>query len=398
MGGCACTCSCNAFFSSSFYGESGHSRSPNLKSETALPAKPDEDLWNKNIADLRRYYKRYGDANVPATTKTHRKLAGFVKVVRQVQGRLSDKRRVDLDDMKFLWKDAVRVKEDQKWEEMFQRLWTYKRVHGNVLVPDRYEGGKPKLGSWVGTQRRAYKQKRMRKDRVERLNAIDFVWVIRERAHRETLQNKLRWMCKFGELVEWHQENNHYRVPINGETRSLGKWLNTQRFDYNNQLLIDYRKYLLHNIQVPWKTQPQKDALWLEQFHTYKESVDQETLIGRSALDWASGQRLMNEKGALPIERKEMLDGIQFDWHPVKSFEDRGVGSTNDKRWQQRYQELVMFHQSNGHFRVPKEQKTLYNWVKNQHERKDRLPKQRAQLLDAAGFPWRASKTTGRRR
>jgi len=69
------------------------------------------------------------------------------------------------------------VPNQQRWEDMFVRLQTYKRIYGHCRVPNRYSDD-ASLGSWVATQRRYYKNKNlpMPEDRVRRLTDLGFEW------------------------------------------------------------------------------------------------------------------------------------------------------------------------------------------------------------------------------
>jgi len=58
---------------------------------------------------------------------------------------------------------------------MYQRLVGYKKEHNGTQVPDNYEKD-PKLGCWVCTQRKAYKEKSITVERKRLLNSIGFVW------------------------------------------------------------------------------------------------------------------------------------------------------------------------------------------------------------------------------
>jgi len=55
---------------------------------------------------------------------------------------------------------------------MFEKLECYKEVHGDCLVPRKYEAD-PKLGRWVSSQR---KNKKLRVDHRARLDSIGFDW------------------------------------------------------------------------------------------------------------------------------------------------------------------------------------------------------------------------------
>lgn len=112
------------------------------------------------------------------------------------------------------------------WEEMYQRLVLYKQEHGDCLVPNRYKPDK-QLGSWVSTQRRNYcKGKGMSPDRIDRLEALGFVW-------RTTDPRATPWMERFKQLAAFYEEHGHSVVPVMyGPNKPLANWVSAQRQEY----------------------------------------------------------------------------------------------------------------------------------------------------------------------
>ena len=78
-------------------------------------------------------------------------------------------------------------------------------------------------------------------------------------------------------------------------------------------------------------------------------------------------------------DRKLVLDEIGFPWK-----------LSVDERWNSNYQELVAFHRTNGHCRVPRDVDKLGIWVMNQRaaRKKKSLADDRICKLDSIGFEW----------
>ena len=126
------------------------------------------------------------------------------------------------DDSEDAKKDSTLL--NSKWEDSFQRLLAFKKVHGHCLVPNRYRED-PQLGSWgkygvgfcrmseqrahtctcpihtVSTQRRQYKllmsgsgsPSAMTAERARRLEAMGFQWSTTDPRH-------VPWEQRYGEL------------------------------------------------------------------------------------------------------------------------------------------------------------------------------------------------------
>jgi len=86
------------------------------------------------------------------------------------------------------------------------------------------------------------------------------------------------------------------------------------------------------------------------------------------------------KEGKLSKERIELLESIGFTW------------DTFEEEWQQRFQELKKFVEDNGHANPTKSHhSSLANWVSDRRKafKKDKLSKERIELLESIGFKWR---------
>jgi hypothetical protein len=88
-------------------------------------------------------------------------------------------RKKFLDELGFEWKADGAFRnfkpDDKLWHQQYEKLLEYKRINGNCKVPIRYEQHKS-LGKWVSTQRTYHKDCKLRQDRKELLEEIDFAW------------------------------------------------------------------------------------------------------------------------------------------------------------------------------------------------------------------------------
>jgi hypothetical protein len=61
----------------------------------------------------------------------------------------------------------------------------------------------PRLGTWVGTQRKEYK-KSLTEERIKKLNDVGFIW-----DRREDVFN-----LRFTELIEYKEKHGNCAVPV----------------------------------------------------------------------------------------------------------------------------------------------------------------------------------------
>lgn len=205
-------------------------------------------------------------------------------------------------------------KTDEGWMHFYNKLVEYKKRNGSTEVPQRYKDD-PGLGSWCKNQREYYKSYKnnrtssLTEERIALLEKIEFAWV--------ATKTKRRVMKDFdvhlAELQEYKQLRGHTRVPhVYEENPGLGVFCHRVKI-YQREMKEGKRK---------------------------------------SPNDW------------LTPERIEALNELEFEWK---------VGRwKNALSWDERYAQLVEFHEKHGHVRINKEYDDsipapgLKTWVANQ--------------------------------
>ena len=134
--------------------------------------------WERRIAALEDFRKRFGHCRVPHGWPEDPSLFGWVDNQRQKHrtGILREDRRKQLEKLGFTWSvDAWR------WEQSYGELEAFKAEHGHCRVPLNWKKS-PNLGSWVRAQRLNRRKRTISAERVDRLDALGFEW-----GHAETL-------------------------------------------------------------------------------------------------------------------------------------------------------------------------------------------------------------------
>jgi hypothetical protein len=321
--------------------------------------------------------------------------------------KLSPERTKKLNDLGFVW-DVL----EAKWSGYFEQLCRYKKDHGNTLVPWRYEDN-PSLGKWVDMQRSNYHANTLSFERIEKLNEVGFVWDVLE----------AQWSEYFEQLCRYKKEHGNTVVPRRYEDNpSLGKWVDTQRTNYNTNKLSPQRIEKLNEVEFVWDP---LEAQWWERFEELKEYRRDhgDTLVPNryssnpSLGMWVSTQRQdykkfmakkkLEEDGSLlhnlddpEIEkirntspwmtekRIRLLEAEDFIWDP------------HDHAWQIKYEEMCEWIALNGHGAIRRSLKqydSLAEWAHRQRTmykkylngEKIGLPKEteeRMEKLKRAGF------------
>jgi hypothetical protein len=199
-------------------------RSANDHSQKRLTSK--YTAWEVRLSELADYRKIHGHCNVPQKYSENTKLGTWVANQRH-QGKTSQMtlpRIQALESLGFEWGSRGTA-----WEDRLSELAEYRKVHGHCNVSCRYSEN-IKLGTWVETQRSQYslhlkgKTSHMTLPRIQALENLGLQWVSRGTA----------WEDRLSELVEYRKVHGHCNVSQKySENTKLGRWVETQRYQYS---------------------------------------------------------------------------------------------------------------------------------------------------------------------
>jgi hypothetical protein len=333
-------------------------------------------IWEDGLGSLKQYQAREGHCRVPQRhIEGTFKLGMWVHNQRGIKTKLSDKRRRRLDAIGFVWN-----LHDSIWEEGLTALERFKAREGHLRVPRRHIEDNFKLAQWVTVQRRF--QEAMPAERRQRLNAVGFAFDPYE----------MSWQKALAALTAFKAREGHCRVPmlhVEGAIK-LGAWVTNQRAR-KDEMRAD-RRQRMDEIgfvwDVRWQNRPMiAEDRWDEGFaalHTFKVreghcSVPALHNEGKFKLGiWVNVQRI--NRGAMPTERIQRLDGIGFIWDRLQS------------DWEEGLVALQKFKAREGHCRVPSSHLEgwfeLGQWVSRQRRQRERMRVERRQQLDEIGFEW----------
>ncbi|MFN0076029.1 MAG: helicase associated domain-containing protein [Prosthecobacter sp.] len=110
---------------------------------------------------------------------------------------------------------------------------------------------------------------------------------------------------------------------------------------------------------------------------------------------WLAEQSELFHKGRLDSEQQRALEALGFEWD--FHADERSARRSADRRWEEQFAQLLAFKAEHGHCEVPtrwKRNPSLANWVINLRcaNCHNRVPPERKERLDQAGFLWRSSK------
>ena len=275
---------------------------------------------------------------------------------------------------------------EQQWHIQYERLVDFKRKNGHCQVPGRYEQD-ISLGNWVNRQRKVQPQKKMKQNRKDLLDEIEFVWKVEVADNKNTNVDDLKWDQQYERLVEFQRNNGHSIVPKRYKPdKVLANWVACQRAFHHKHTMRQHRKERLDAVGFVWNVQ---DHEWHSHYDNLMEFQREnghcivpshyKHSTGQGLGHWLATQRTTTFQ--MPPERKELFAKLDFVWN------------SEHHKWSLQYQKMVQFQRTNGHCLVPTEYEQdppLATWVHTQrrHHTDNEIPIIRKNLLDTLGFVW----------
>lgn len=259
------------------------------------------------------------------------------------------------------------------WDERLGELLAFKERTGHSNVPQNWNEN-PILARWVNTQRNLKQQGDLPAERVDRLEAIGFVWNARD----------ADWWARYAVAREYWTNTGDCHVPEEVD-RETCRWLRKQRdrVRENRKSLTDERKHALDAIGFDWSPQDSAFERQLERLKRYKDrfgnadvphSWSEDLTLGR----WVTKQR--RRKDMLSEVQVAALDALGFNW-----------AKRHESHWERNLTQLTDFVREHGHCNVPdSHDQRLANFVGNCRALRSReqLSPERVAALEALGFEW----------
>mmetsp|Transcript_20467 Transcript_20467/g.29184 ORF Transcript_20467/g.29184 Transcript_20467/m.29184 type:complete len:846 (+) Transcript_20467:121-2658(+) len=291
--------------------------------------------WYSRLEELKMYKQQKGDCNVPHKYSPNPQLGTWVMHQRAQYRKLregkpspmTEERVQALEEVGFTWSIS---NADNDWADRIEELKAFKAQHGNCLVPNKFNEN-PKLGAWVGKQRKQYKfflegkPCNLTDERVKALDALGFVW---------SLRSLVDWDARLYELKDYQERHGNCLVPQQyPENPQLGTWVSNQRKQYRllkegkPSPMTEDRVKKLEDLGFVWSIFSH-DAHWdtkLEELKEYKFQFG-DCLVPEDYKDnlnlgiWVKYQRIQykllreGRPSTMTSERIRELEKIGFVW------------------------------------------------------------------------------------
>ena len=211
-------------------------------------------------------------------------------------------------------------------------------------------------------------------ERRQKLESLGFDWDMLASA----------WQDGFAALKRFQAREGHCRVPQEHleENYRLGSWVANQRkkktaMPTDRRQRLDGLGFDLNSLISGWEEG--FAALQLFQRREGHFEIPQKHIeAGYKLGHWVSHQRA--DKDTMQAERRQRLDALGFVW------------DSKDAAWDKGFTALKQFKEREGNCRVSGQHiegtYKLGQWVGMQRSRRDIMPVERRQKLEALGFEW----------
>lgn len=142
----------------------------------------EDELWKRKFNLLLKFKEIHGHVDVPDLKEMEN-----VKIGKWVALQRTKYKNNKLDSEKIEMLNSIGFKwciDTASWDFHYDLLKRCFEHNGNSDVSTTLIINDVKLGRWVSGQRKHYKLKSLSKERIEKLNEIDFVWIKKIRTNK----------------------------------------------------------------------------------------------------------------------------------------------------------------------------------------------------------------------
>ena len=383
------------------------------------------ERWMKNYNLAKAYYIYNGNLEIPQNFKTKNgyeydeqgvKLGSWISTQRQAykgQGPC----KITEEQKKLLEKIGMVVldRRDNIWMKKYNLAESYYEHHGNLEIPRNfkttngyeYDEEGVKLGSWISTQRQAYKGQGACKLTEEQKKLLEKIGMVPD----VYIDN---WQKKYNLAESYYKHHGNLEIPDKFKTTNgyeydeegvkLGKWISNQRQAYKGQgtcKLTEEQIKLLEKIEIKWfnsnidkklqneiineQNKKKKQIEILNRVRSYLNTLDENRVYSKEEINLGFVKKLKINKEFIDMYNKlsnekynaETKNDLNFNIE-IKNIEEIKKDETNFEKWMKNYNLAESYYKHHGNLEIPVKFKTtngyeydeqgvkLGKWIDNQ--------------------------------
>ena len=361
--------------------------------------------WDRNFAMYRDFVENDGICCLPNKKANMNKWI-YVQRRKKRLGKLQKDRIDRLNEIGFRW-SAQRASSPSEgidtfataWDRNFAMYRDFVEENGIYCAPERNST----MGTWISKQRKMNSLGELKKDQMEKLNNIGFLWSGGSASMPPQQSDSYTdvWDRHFAMYRAFVEKNGVGFAPE--KNSKMSNWVSGQRKLMKIGRLQKDRMDKLNEIGFLWSgesapvSQKQSDAyrvVWDRHFAMYRAFVEKNGVgfapkKSSKMNNWVRGQRKLMKIGRLQKDRMDKLNEIGFPWsapRPQKQSDAHTVV------WDRHFAMYRAFVEKNGVGFAPEKNSKMSNWVSGQRKlmKIGRLQKDRMDKLNEIGFLWSA--------
>lgn len=351
-------------------------------------------IWESQYLEAKKYFEKHGNLRVPHSyvSETGFKLGIWINNLREnyrgYSGTGISRERIErLSNIGMIWNPF-----DYNWENGYLYAFEYYKKYGDLIIKeDRIKELDFNLDVWIHRQRNEYKNGKLSKERIIKLEKIRINW--------DPFVEQ--WEKGYLYASEYYKNNGDLLVKSDYKVDnfSLGSWIKTQRRRYaeknNEKKLTKEQIDRLNNIGMIWNI---IDYQW---DIGYKQAVKYYTKNGNLYVPlrfidedgynlgvWIHDKRCARNNiaayGELTKEQIEKLNSIGMIWNAL------------EYEWNRNYKIAKNYFLNNGNLNIPKryvtkEGENIGYWIQRQRLKylRNQLEKEKIEKLNKIGIIWK---------
>ena len=154
------------------------------------------------------------------------------------------------------------MKKNLKFEEKYEILIKYYNQHGNINIKQKEIYNNYPVGKWLANFRDAYKNNKLPKEQIEKLNKLNMIWENLKQVSSISLFNK-----KYEILKAYYEEHGNLNISTKQvyNSFSVGDYVKQFRDSYRKQgnftPLTKEQIKLLDEIDMVWNPKQEKEII-----------------------------------------------------------------------------------------------------------------------------------------
>jgi len=277
------------------------------------------------------------------------------------------------------------------WDTLYNelKLYHHDNMHCNIEYYLDENAWSRSIFKWLRRQRELYKEGRLKREKVEKLNRLGIIWNYKRHERNDDWHE---WEQEFLQLTRYKKR---YGTPY-PQSGAIVKWLKINLSLMDSGALEGYKDSLLRCIGISPDEKYERqvnlapDTEWNIYYQNLKDYLKNNDTV--KSLDsmtpdlerWIAEQQ--QGKNKLTSAQIMLLNQISFPWKkPARQPQEPIL-----KTWDESYFELKKWWDSRQNYLFSQMKPEVSRWAKEQCTRKRQgaLSEEQIKLLDQISFPW----------